>query len=1723
MADTKATFNIFGPTPGWKNIRVGYISTDRGYVSGMDICAANAHAQKNPGSVFVYKPNRKKVQFLNINEVNSLKLDPSRANTDTTCPDGLQLESTCKGAEVVFIGGGGVGVTANPVIGDDGSVMAVHVVSKGFGYQHPPLVEVRDDCGIGAGAVTRAIMGFQETQMIYYDDKEDFENYEICAPEGQEIIGDLNPSPQGRRWGPDGRDLGTWNPGAYTSLTGEEPFKDVVDQYIKQVQQSGSNWFTTRKFPPLDITSSGGSRKAFYEVKHPSWGEFMDNYAISPVSPSNVKGSDNAGKWYSFEWEVTFPYEGEYIFHLARDNKTKFYIDGVSYTESVQTFTGTDLTTGEVGPAQGPWPPGTPEFREAAEAIVQKRQAFASIRWKDHPAYTGDFYGPKLSGAQGGVAGLAASRGYGTKLTMTAGTKVLRLDLYNEPIMKDVLVQQTVGTAERDLGPWDPDSDEGREVAEAKVQNRKAFASIRWKDHPAYTGDYYQKRDNIKNRSTDSKGSRVEEVFNTVDYISKANRKLWRTNVYARGGFLNDYGICPFDTKLQLRDNPYAGTHKIVWSNVNFPVSGDYDIQVAVDDNVDLRIGDQVVINKKGFTGDTDQSTGILKVTKYITKGNHDINADLFQKEGGAFGFKKPDGSIVKKAKVKFNVNVQGQFGNRISIPGLFSVGKDYKGSSASMNQEIDVEVGKEYDVVLTSIRDEGAEASGEVRSGAIRFRDTSGNIKNEGSRLEYEDRLGSSSRGARDHQDIKVFASQGRFYGVNGNRCKFMMGETIKGINPMALAIDIKTSVTQKRVQADKSWNENPMGVALTIDAPAPPIPQEPVPQQQGRCPNNPFWTTRFPGAKERWHPVRDKHWNRTTYRSKPPKNPAALGPWDPNTAEGREVAEAKVQNRKAFAGIRWKDHPAYTGDFYKKRDEVKEKSVALSKNSMLNQYGVSPVPPYDELNTSSGGIKYQNTWTRGFPYSGWYKAKLEADDFGELWIDDEKVLEYPRDVNNDGIAEKMVYIDGPELGETPTNHDIKVVVENSKKHAEIFKKVNTKVFSTIDWLGGGTAQAQKKKVNFKITSSSDFANSITIPELDISAKKRYKGPQISHNSIKDVEVNKVYKVHLKSAQSKTGVRLRNRGESVLVMEEGFGSTQSQAQVKVKKHEKVKNFKPKNVTIQFYVREKAAAHNKIFLTGPNGKTITFDSRRTGYHQVKLKTNTDYEVTTWSSCKQAYIEAQNGGRRVGLDDCKPGGDDDYNDLTVEADRGLFFGMNRGRKGKFRFSDGSIETITTTDTVTKTTETRTGTEDWDDIICSASEGRFYDFNPGANDASCKFIVTAPTTVAGGIKGGTTKHGVTYQGPHIFHYQDNRWGKVINKEGISPIGSPQQSLTDPNNNILGNKILEWKNVNFPQTGTYQITFVADNMAELFVDGKKVLTASNNFTQNNYVISEVVATEGKHDIKISLNNAQQKHSEGKETNVFVNNPTGVMLRIYTVMDVLNTGHTKSWKENPIGVSAKLIPPPCPKLLKGKGVIPGVVVDDPGNGYKRDAGPGYPAKLKLKAVVIKDPGINYNCATDNIRLEPANGSQLSLCQCGPFGKIEKVCIEKAGYFTRMPDVIVDSDTGVNLEVALQFEPEIVPPDIIDDVIQVTDLVGLKQTGYYKGKPYYGAVFYENGVKYSGWYRTAGEMIQVYDTLQESIDAEVTTPPSAILRQGSDVNSNDPRLDLPGTPNNLT
>ena len=224
---SEPTFNLFGPISK-ADVKVGYISTERGYIQGVGVCEANSYAKRNPGETFIYKPDRKTVEFLNINEVNKLAEDPNIAKKDKSCPDGLNMAGTSSGPKVVFMGGGGIGAVANPVISESGQVMAIHMVNGGFGYQYPPIVEIHDDTGIGAGSVVSVGVGTTYSKVEYYTDKEDFEEYNLCDNEytdtkkrdgGIDSSIASKRSAYGRRWGPNGEDIGPWMPGDYTGDT----------------------------------------------------------------------------------------------------------------------------------------------------------------------------------------------------------------------------------------------------------------------------------------------------------------------------------------------------------------------------------------------------------------------------------------------------------------------------------------------------------------------------------------------------------------------------------------------------------------------------------------------------------------------------------------------------------------------------------------------------------------------------------------------------------------------------------------------------------------------------------------------------------------------------------------------------------------------------------------------------------------------------------------------------------------------------------------------------------------------------------------------------------------------------------------------------------------------------------------------------------------------------------------------------------------------------------------------------------------------------------------------------------------------------------------------------------------------------------------------------------------------------------------------------------------
>ena len=111
---------------------------------------------------------------------------------------------------------------------------------------------------------------------------------------------------------------------------------------------------------------------------------------------------------------------------------------------------------------------------------------------------------------------------------------------------------------------------------------------------------------------------------------------------------------------------------------------------------------------------------------------------------------------------------------------------------------------------------------------------------------------------------------------------------------------------------------------------------------------------------------------------------------------------------------------------------------SEAGWRGSLMNELAMSPLLPDDEGDARNDTGSFTNTWTKSFPYGGWYKVIMAADNWGQLWIDDEKVIDMSKGSGNSTFTsqvEKLVYIDGPTSpDEDPVTHEIKVVVENEK-----------------------------------------------------------------------------------------------------------------------------------------------------------------------------------------------------------------------------------------------------------------------------------------------------------------------------------------------------------------------------------------------------------------------------------------------------------------------------------------------------------------------------------------------------------------------------------------------------------------------------------------------------------------------------------------------------------------
>jgi hypothetical protein len=105
-------------------------------------------------------------------------------------------------------------------------------------------------------------------------------------------------------------------------------------------------------------------------------------------------------------------------------------------------------------------------------------------------------------------------------------------------------------------------------------------------------------------------------------------------------------------------------------------------------------------------------------------------------------------------------------------------------------------------------------------------------------------------------------------------------------------------------------------------------------------------------------------------------------------------------------------------------------------------------------------------------------------------------------------------------------------------------------------------------------------------------------------------------------------------------------------------------------VSVDFKVSRDAADEDRLIFTGPSN-SFTLSNYQTGTISRTVYPETDYELSTYGSGPgNQYIRVSS--KTVQLDDRKPGGDGDYNDLVVEATQGTFF--TSGGKNYYRLEE-----------------------------------------------------------------------------------------------------------------------------------------------------------------------------------------------------------------------------------------------------------------------------------------------------------------------------------------------------------------------------------------------------------------------------------------------------------------
>ena len=1049
-----------------------------------------------------------------------------------------------------------------------------------------------------------------------------------------------------------------------------------------------------------------------------------------------------------------------------------------------------------------------------------------------------------------------------------------------------------------------------------------------------------------------------------------------------------------------------------------FPTTGEYIIRGTADGKIsELYIDDQIIGPLSfgvisSYSGGNEQSPTLFQKT--IKEGVHTIRVDIvngsFEETvpGKLITEEKPVGSIFIKEGDSYYVLIGGN--DVVEIDFVFNWYDDANFEYALTKVTIPTETG--VPVVLSRPL-EGTIGSSKA-TGTFKADGKYGPISFEG--VAARGKIVDSGPAPEQRQQIIEF--------FDNNVNDSISNANLHAVNARQLSPARVISSTLIKKISPRSWNENPLGFALTIDAPAPAIPQEPIPQQEGRCPNNPIWTTRFPGAKEFWYPV--------NYRG-----------------ERKQETLSTVSVDKPFGSILIKEGD----DYYIKifgNDVVEIDFVFNWYDSADFGYAVTkitiptetdgPVILSRPLEGTTGSSKATGTFRADGKYGPFIfegvAARTFIADSGPAPEQRQQIIEFFDNNVNDSISNANLFcVNARQL--SPAKENVLPTITVTPGWSKFLNRYAISPVRPLDTPGSDGG-------------GSLFTNSW---DIDIPYDGFYKFV---------VEQDDYGKIYLDSKVIELGKNFIRKGRHTIGVEVENVKTEISDQVSQK------IFRTLDWQVAPTAEEKPVG--SIFIKEGNAYYILIG----GNDVVEI----DFVFNWYDDANFEYALTK---------------------VTIPTETGGPVVLSRPLEGTIGSSKA---------TGTFRADKKYGPIDFEGV---AARGKIVDSGPApeqrqqiieffdnnVNDSISNANLHAvnarqlsPGRVAGGLTSGIDRDGVTYEGPVLTSYIPGF---------ISPL--IQNTLT-PTDEIQGKTwIMNWKNVDFPEDGVYNLTTKADDLVIIRVDGVEVGRHNLAVDGENFKQSSFNATKGRRTLQLELSNITIPNTG------FYQNPVVTSVEIRKNVSVVRENSGKSWKENPIGIGAILIPPPCPRLIKGKGVLTDIIPTSPGNGYLPPASPLPPPPSTVSVTPSDVPGATVTPTDPGAPVTPP-GVDLGDAPGTPSTPSIITIVPPSG-----------APTGINARFIPQFEvvrdPIVVNPQ---QLLQVTDLVGLKQTGYVNGRPYYGSVYYDRGIRYAGFYETVGEPVRVYDTLRESITTQVTTPPSAILRQGTDIRSNDPLLNIPGT-----